>query len=81
MGVHRFSYICRACKKSDPNTKSTCSLNLAGRGHDIPRRNWRWDGNFDQPTLHPSIDCTACFHGWIERGTFLTAGKQPESMQ
>lgn len=81
MDVHRFAYICRACKKSDPNTKSTCTLNLGGRGHDLQNRNWQWDGNVDRPTLTPSIDCTGCFHGYLRNGQFVTVGGQPEPMQ
>lgn len=29
---------------------------------------WDWDGNRDQPTFSPSIDCGTCWHGYIRAG-------------
>lgn len=30
---------------------------------------WEWDGNAQEPTLSPSIDCTDCgWHGHIVKG-------------
>lgn len=30
---------------------------------------WGWDGNTEQPTLNPSINCHHCgWHGWIQKG-------------
>lgn len=72
--VHRFAFRCR-------QSKSFCSLNLRGRGHDVPQRSWRWDGNIDRPTLSPSINCRDCWHGFIEAGMFLTTSKTPEPQQ
>lgn len=80
--VHRFAFRCRACKKADHNTQQMCSVNLGGRGHDIPDKNWNWDGNVDQPTLHPSVNCNGCWHGWINQGRFMKADNQTlEQMQ
>lgn len=36
---------------------------------------WQWDGNLDQPTLTPSINCRACWHGFIEGGVLRTHGE------
>jgi Family of unknown function (DUF6527) len=31
---------------------------------------WKFDGNFQEPTLLPSINCTGCcgWHGWLQQG-------------
>lgn len=44
-------------------------LNLRDRGHDIKNRSWHWDGNIDQPTIKPSVNCSRCpWHGFITKG-------------
>ena len=76
--VHRVAYRCRS------NPKSLCSLNLRGRGHDIPQRSWSWDGNVDHPTFAPSINCQmdGCgWHGFIEGGVYNDQHHQPEPDQ
>ena len=75
LNVHRFAYQCR----SQPG--AWCSLNLRGRGHDIERRSWMWDGDFERPTLSPSIDCKGCWHGFIEAGVFTDTNHKPEPQQ
>lgn len=73
-GVHRVAFRCR--------THNTwCSVNLRGRGHDKPNKSWSWDGDVDHPTLQPSINCLDCWHGFIEKGVFLTANKSREAKQ
>jgi hypothetical protein len=34
-----------------------CHAAVRGRGMDGQRPTWTWDGNFDAPTLAPSINC------------------------
>lgn len=29
---------------------------------------WDWDGDRDAPTLHPSVNCSSCWHGHIRKG-------------
>lgn len=29
---------------------------------------WSWDGNKEQPTFSPSINCHGCWHGFIVKG-------------
>lgn len=36
-------------------------------------RTWAWDGNFEKPTLSPSINCVGCWHGWLQSGVFKDA--------
>jgi hypothetical protein len=33
---------------------------------------WGWDGNYNEPTLTPSIDCQGHerWHGWVRAGRF-----------
>jgi len=73
--VHRFAFGCR----SRPDRM--CSVNLRGRGHDMAKRSWTWDGDFNRPTLSPSINCESCWHGFIVAGVFLTQAKTPEPRQ
>lgn len=88
--VHRFAYVCRRSGMADAGVKpealgwaSFCSVNLRGRGHNLENSSWSWDGNFDQPTLAPSINCCGgkCWHGFIERGVYLDTNRQPEAKQ
>jgi hypothetical protein len=86
--VHRFAYVCRrsAAKLAGSAAAGTlepgdCWLNLRGRGHDVEKRSWTWDGNFDHPTISPSINCSNCWHGFVEKGVYLTVQKQPEPVQ
>lgn len=73
--VHRFAYRCRS------SNTAWCSVNLRGRGHDIAKRSWAWDGNIDKPTLSPSINCQNCWHGYIEGGVFNDTNHKPEAEQ
>lgn len=79
--VDRFAFKCR-------QGAGWCTLNLRGRGHDIANKSWVWDGNFDKPTLSPSVNCTTerddgtpCWHGYIEGGVFVDCAKRPEPQQ
>lgn len=40
---------------------------------DMPDRMWAWDGNFEKPSLMPSINCTGCclWHGFLTNGQFV----------
>lgn len=50
---------------------STACLSL-DRAKQTPA--WTWDGNRDQPTLHPSIRQMKCgWHGWLRAGQWVTA--------
>lgn len=44
---------------------------LAFRPHPSP--SWDWDGNFEQPTLHPSVHDVGHWHGWLRAGVWSTA--------
>lgn len=37
------------------------------------RATWDWDGNIEQPTLHPSIHHVGHWHGWLKSGVFTDA--------
>lgn len=60
-----------------PLHKRRCSgLVIAGRT-DLKRdpnsqnggvAQWDWDGNREQPTFNPSINCGGCWHGYIRAG-------------
>lgn len=41
---------------------------------------WDWDGNREQPTFSPSINCGGCWHGYIRKGRCVdTSGNdEPE---
>lgn len=34
---------------------------------------WNWNGDYDRPTLHPSIDCTDVWHGSLVNGQLIPA--------
>lgn len=73
--VDRFAFRCRQ------GGDRWCSVNLRGRGHDVPNKNWAWDGSVNAPTIAPSVNCRGCWHGYIEGGVFLTTAKVPEEKQ
>ena len=71
----RFGFNCpkhlrRACE----------GLLIRGKGNDVPRKTWLWDGNRDAPTFEPSINCEGCWHGYIRKGRCVdTSGNdEPE---
>lgn len=35
---------------------------------------WQWDGNEDEPTLTPSINCVGVWHGWVTKGKLVSCG-------
>jgi hypothetical protein len=39
---------------------------------------WDWDGNREKPTFKPSVNCTGCWHGFIENGRTVDCSKQDE---
>ena len=39
---------------------------------------WEWDGNLDNPTFTPSINCGGCWHGFIENGRCVDVSKKDE---
>src|SRR5688500_12069211 len=39
---------------------------LAFRPHAAP--SWEWDGNWDAPTLSPSVHHVGHWHGWLRNG-------------
>lgn len=73
--VHRVAYQCRATKGA------WCDLNLRGRGHDLEKRSWSWNGDVNAPTIVPSVNCKGCWHGYIREGVFLKTNETPEEKQ
>lgn len=65
----RFSFKC-------PNGNNCGGLLIAGKTdlkHDGQNENggvaqWAWDGNRENPTFSPSINCSGCWHGYIRNG-------------
>lgn len=50
-----------------------CGLHriTVGIGHNphLNTATWRWDGNIENPTLHPSVHNLPCgWHGWLKAG-------------
>jgi hypothetical protein len=72
--VGRFQFQCRSAPGS-------CSVNIGNAGYNIPTRSWRLSGTVDEPTITPSINCSDCWHGFIEKGTFLDQNKKLEAKQ
>jgi|SRR6267143_4507796 len=73
--VGRFQFECR----SSPG--SHCSINIANAGYQIENRNWKLTGTLDSPTIAPSINCSECWHGFIENGVFVNTEKKKEDKQ
>lgn len=73
-----------ACPK---HVRRRCeALLIAGRPN-IPRdgqnknggkAQWDWNGNREAPTFVPSVDCSGCWHGYIENGRCVSTSKQDE---
>lgn len=39
---------------------------------------WNWNGDRDNPTFSPSINCHRCWHGYIENGRCVDTAKNDE---
>jgi hypothetical protein len=56
-----------------PHTGKYCgSIRVGYPAKPEQSPSWKWDGNFEKPTLHPSINCrSGCgWHGWLKAGSF-----------
>jgi hypothetical protein len=49
-----------------------------GQNKNGGKAQWGWDGNRESPTFTPSINCTACWHGFIEKGRCVNVEKKDE---
>ena len=63
----RFGFLCPKSR-----TSRCESLIIAGAVSGVERGKgtpvWDWDGNRDEPTFTPSINCKDCWHGYIRKG-------------
>ena len=48
-------------------------LPIRGKATQPNGDSWEWDGNFESPTVTPSIDATPGWHGWLRNGKMVTA--------
>jgi hypothetical protein len=39
---------------------------------------WDWDGDRENPTFSPSINCKACWHGYIRKGRCVSTSNTDE---
>ena len=53
----------------------TCFLAIRGKSELSNGASWSWDGNFESPTLNPSIWDKAPngWHGWLREGKLVDA--------
>ena len=58
----------------------TTDVKRDGQGLNGGRPQWDWDGNRDNPTFSPSINCeSSCgWHGYIRNGRCVSASGQDE---
>jgi hypothetical protein len=54
------------------------SLKRDPRGQNGGAAQWDWNGDREAPTLHPSVNCRNCWHGFIRNGQCVTANGTPE---
>lgn len=73
------------CPKSDQRCEGLTIFAKTDAKHDPMGQNggvaqWVWNGNRDNPTFTPSINCASCWHGFIRNGrTVDCAGvEEPE---
>jgi hypothetical protein len=50
-----------------PGQESACAIKL-NKGEALGNRVWGWDGNFDKPTIMPSIHELEVWHGFLQNG-------------
>lgn len=65
----------QACELSYqcPRTGQHCGSIRVHLTNKTPRV-WIWDGNFEKPTITPSINCGNCgWHGYLQAGSFVDA--------
>lgn len=48
------------------------------QGQDGGVAQWTWNGDRERPTFAPSINCTRCWHGFIENGRCVGVNHQDE---
>lgn len=64
-------------KADPPNNNGECWGHIWIEGHPLAaeenRPTWQFNGDFEKPTLSPSILCACGFHGFIENGKWRNA--------
>lgn len=53
-----------------PNDQAPCGINIA-EGKKFSKV-WKWNGDFDKPTIEPSIHTIGRWHGWLTHGRFTS---------
>ena len=48
-------------------------LPITGKATQSNGSSWEWDGNFEAPTLTPSIDASPGWHGYLTSGMWRSA--------
>ncbi|MFO1038146.1 MAG: DUF6527 family protein [Geminicoccaceae bacterium] len=55
-----------------PGGRGRCGIALRPHQKNGVGASWEWDGDREQPTITPSIDCRECgWHGWITKGQLI----------
>lgn len=59
------------------------SIPRDGQNQNGGTAQWDWDGNREAPTFSPSVNCTGCWHGYIEKGRCVSVQKvdEPETVR
>jgi len=77
----RFAFRCPKHKDSwcgDLLIAGTTEIKRNGQNQDGGVAQWEWDGDRDNPTFQPSINCQGCWHGYIENGRCVSVNKTDE---
>lgn len=53
-------------------------LKRDGQGKNGGVAQWDWNGNRENPTFTPSVNCGSCWHGFIENGRCVSVSKADE---
>lgn len=59
--------------KKAPGKYCWGSISLKNDPDAATRPTWEFDGNWEKPTLSPSVLCWCKFHGWIREGRWVNA--------
>ena len=54
------------------------NLKRDGQNRDGGVAQWDWNNDRERPTFSPSIDCSGCWHGYIENGRCVSVHRVDE---
>jgi hypothetical protein len=65
--------ICHERSGASPHGQCCGYISLRGKDPSYTGATWEFDGDYNKPTLLPSVLCSCGFHGYVKDGNWINA--------